>query len=170
MLEKISPEVDRVIKPIIAELTEIDMTQKMNPMITPNNESQEIKRKKRRCVHITWNGSDFIPRVVKKDGVLKCAVCGQEIGTEFTEDAVEDYFRCLKRVNQLLFFGMLQGMLAGPIQGCITLKEVLPDAAKLHKELNMYVGRENRSADSIENIGDEYRTSNDDRNLTGFHG
>lgn len=170
MISKVSPEVDRIIKPIIADMTQIDITQQNNPDILKNNEPAEIKRRKRRCVHITWNGSDFVARPKKRDdGKLVCAVCGQEIGTEFNDDAVDDYFRCLKRVNQLLFFGMLKGMMAGPIAGCIMLKETLPDAAKLHRELNEFVSKENKSNNALENIGAEYQSSDLYRNITGFY-
>ena len=168
---KVSPEVDRLIKPIIMDMTQIDIAQQQNPIITTQNEPQDIKRRKRRCVHITFNGNDFVIRAkTLDDGRLICPVCGQEIGQDFGEEAVEDYFRCLKRVNQLLFFGMLKGMMAGPIQGCIALKELLPDAAKLHKELNQFVSKEDKSNNSLENIGSEYAISNMHKNLTGFHG
>jgi hypothetical protein len=168
---KVSPEVDRLIKPIIMDMTQIDIAQQQNPIINNQTEPQDIKRRKRRCVHITFNGQDFVIRAkTLEDGRLVCPVCGQEIGQEFNDDAVDDYFRCLKRVNQLLFFGMLKGMMAGPIQGCLVLKELIPDAAKLHKELNMFVNKESQSNDSLENIGMEYATSDMHKNITGYHG
>lgn len=168
---KVSPEVDRIIKPIIMDMTNIDIAQQQNPIITNQTEPPEIKRRKRRCVHITFNGQDFVVRAKKtEDGKLVCPVCGQEIGQDFTEEAIQDYFNCLKRVNQLLFFGMLKGMMAGPLNGCIILKELLPDAAKLHKELNQFVNKESQSNNSLDNIGREYATSDIYKNITGFHG
>lgn len=168
---KVSPEVDRIIKPIIFEMTNIDIAHQQNPMINPNNEPENIKRMKRRCVHITYNRGDFQIRAKKlEDGRLVCPVCGQEIGTEFTEEAIQDYFKCLKRVNQLLFFGMLKGMIAPCVSGCIALKEMIPDAAMLHKQLNSFVTRENKDSDALSNLGQEYSTSDLYKNITGFYG
>lgn len=168
---KVSPEVDRLIKPIIMDLTNIDITQKEHPIINNQTEPPEIKRRKRSCVHITYNGKDFVVRARKlDDGRLICPVCQQEIGTEFNEEAIQDYFNCLKRVNQLLFFGMLKGMMAGPIQGCLALKNLLPDAARLHKELNQFVNKEAQTDNSLQNIGDEYSVSDAFKNITGFYG
>ena len=166
-----SPEVDRIIKPIIMDMTQIDIVQQNNPLISKNNETNEIKRMKRRCVHITFNGSDFVIRArMQEDGRFVCAVCGQEIGTEFNDDAIDDYFRCLKRVNQACLFGLLNGMQAGPLTGLIALKEMIPDAAKLHKELNIVASKENKDNNAIANIGSEYATGNVFGNITGFYG
>jgi len=168
---QVSPEVDRIIKPIIMDMTQIDIAQQQNPLINKNNEPNEIKRLKRRCVHITFNGSDFVIRArTQEDGRLVCPVCGQEIGTEFNDDAIDDYFRCLKRVNQACLFGLLKGLGPGPLMGFITLKEMLPDAAKIHKELNIMASKENKDNNALGNIGAEYATSNMWANLTGYYG
>jgi hypothetical protein len=167
-----SPEVDRIIKPIIMDMTKIDLIQQNNPQINSNNEDKNIKRMKRRCVHITWDGvSNFTIRArMQDDGRFVCAVCGQEIGTEFDDDAIDDYFRCLKRVNQACLFGLLNGMSAGPLQGFIALKEMLPDAAKVHRELNIIASKENKDNNAIANIGSEYATGNVFGNITGYYG
>lgn len=171
MQNRISPEVDRIIKPIIMEMTNIDLAEQQNPMVSSQQEPPELRRLKRKCVHITFNGTDFVIRPKKDEtGELVCPVCKQPIGTEFNEEAIQDYFRCLRRVNQLLFFGMLKGMMAGPIQGCLTLKDLLPDAAKLHKELNAFVSKENKDSNAFDNIGAEYQTSDIYRSITGFYG
>jgi hypothetical protein len=165
-----SPEVDRIIKPIIMDMTRIALIQENNPQITENNEDKNIKRMKRRCVHITWNGSGFVVRARMKDGKLICPVCNQEIGTEFDDDAIDDYFRCLKRVNQACLFGLLNGLAAGPLQGFIFLKEMLPDAARIHKQLNIIANKENKDNNAIGNIGSEYDTGSVYNNITGYYG
>lgn len=170
--QTISPEVEQVIKPIIYQMTQIDIVQEQNPAVNPNNEPPEIRRLKRDCVHITYRNNKFAYRVSKDEasGCLVCAVCKQKIGTKFNEEPIEAYKRCLEAVNQLMFFGMLNGMRAELIAACITLKRMLPDAMTLHKQLNAFVSRENKSDDALNNLGSEYQTSDIYRNITGYTG
>jgi hypothetical protein len=169
--QPVSPDVDRVIKPIIIDMTNISIAEQMDPTIK-NNEPENRKRLKRKCVHITYNQNqtDFVIRARKQeDGKFVCAVCGQEIGTEFNDDAIDDYFRCLKRVNQLCLFGLLHGMPANYLYGIIALKEMLPDVARIHKELNVVVSKENKDNNALDNLGAEYASSSWN-NITGFYG
>lgn len=174
MSMKIHPSVDAIIKPIIAEMTKIDLAQQTNPIIGAHNEPEYIKEAKKSCVHITFDGTDYRPRIEKTaDGKLLCRVCGREINTKFDKTAVDTLVEANKVINQLLFFGMINGLKAEPIANLISLKRTIPAAAQLLSELNEYVKRDESSTDSERNIGLEYNSGNpalNFRGITGFTG
>jgi len=166
---KIHPSVDAVIKPIVYEMTRIDVAQKTNPILGSNNEPDYIKEAKKRCVHIVFeNGEYRLAAEKNSEGKLVCRVCGRTINMAFDDSAVKKISDCIDVINQLLFFGMLNGLRAEPIQTLISLKSVLPGASQLLKELNDYVKRENASADAASNIGTEYAIPNQFRSITGM--
>jgi hypothetical protein len=169
--QRISPEVDQVIKPIIGEMSKIALIEENMTEVDTNNVPMEVKLAKRRCVHIIWRKNDFVVTVKPdKDGKMKCPLCGATIGTDFGEEAVDDYFKCLERVNQLLFFGMFKGLQAAPIMGLIRLKEMLPDAARLQRALNQYVLKDEKDQSINDAIGAEFATNDLYRSITGFTG
>lgn len=159
MARKIHPSVDALIKPIIATMTKIDIAQQSNPIVDPHNEPEYIKEAKKSCVHITFDGSDYKLRAAETDdGRLVCQVCGREIATKFDKSAVDTLMEATKVINQIVFFGMLNGLKAEPLATLISLKRALPAAAKLIAELNEYVKRDESSSDAVSNIGNEYNT------------
>jgi hypothetical protein len=169
--QRISPEVDQVIKPCITAMSDIALVEENMGEIDQGNVSPAVKMAKRRCVHIIWRKGDFVVTVKPVEGnKMVCSVCGAEIGTEFNDDAIDDYFNCLKRVNQLLFFGMFKGLQARPIQGLIALKEMLPDAARLHKAMNQFVAKDDKDQNVKDNLGAEFATNELYRSITGFTG
>ena len=166
---KIHPSVDAVIKPIVYEMTRIDVAQKTNPVLGSNNEPDYIKEAKKKCVHIVFeNGEYRLAAEKNNEGKLVCRVCGRAINMAFDDTAVKKISDCIDVINQLLFFGMLNGLRAEPIQTLISLKQVLPGASQLLKELNEYVKRENASADASNNIGSEYAVPNQFRSITSM--
>lgn len=109
MSMKIHPQVDALIKPIIYEMTRIDLAQQTNPLIGSKNEPEAIKEKKKECVHITYDGNEYRLRTEKTaDGRLVCRACGHEINTKFDDAAVNLLKDATKVIDQLLLFGMLQ--------------------------------------------------------------
>lgn len=169
MSMKIHPSVDAVIKDIVYDLTTIDITQQSNPMLGCHNEPEAVKEKKKECVHITYDGNDYRLRTKKTaEGKLICEVCGREINTKFDNSAIETLMDATKVINQILLFGMLNGLSAAPIMTLISLKKTLPAAAQLLKELNEYVKRDEAAADSERNIGVEYNTPGNFRSITGM--
>ena len=72
---KIDPQVDAVIKPIIYEMTKIDIAQQSNPVIGPDNEPKVYKEKKKECVHITYDGNDFRLRTEMTPEGKTCMPC-----------------------------------------------------------------------------------------------
>lgn len=174
MSMKIHPSVDAIIKPIIAEMTKIDIAQQTNPIIGAHNEPEYVKEAKKACVHITFDGQEYRPRVEKTaDGKLICRVCGREINTKFDKSAVDTLMEANKIYNQVLFFGLINGLKAEPIAMLISLKKINPAVAQLLSELNEYVKRDESSTDSERNIGIEYNSGNPTlnfRGITGFTG
>lgn len=169
MALKIHPSVDAVIKPIVYDMTKIDITQQNNPALGAHNEPDYVKEAKKSCVHITFDGNDYRLRTQRNaDGKLVCNVCGREINTTFDKTAVDTLMEATKVVNQILLFGMLNGLRAEPIQTLISLKKTLPAAAQLLSELNEYVKRDESNSDSVNNIGIEYNTPDAFRTITGM--
>ena len=157
---KIHPNVDAVIKPIVYEMTRIDIAQKSNPIIGSQNEPDYIKETKKKCVHIIFENGEF--RLATKrndDGKLVCTACGRTINTKFDQSAVDTITAAIEVVNQVLFFGLLNGLRAEPLETLISIKTQLPAAAQLLKELNLYVKNENQNNDDSSNIGLEYATT-----------
>jgi hypothetical protein len=56
-----------------------------------------------------------------------------------------------------MFFGMINNLNADVVSGCIDMKKMLPDLAQIAAELNDYVHREESNADTVDNVGMEYR-------------
>jgi hypothetical protein len=71
-------------------------------------------------------------------------------------------------VNQLVFFGLLNGLRAEPLETLISVKTQLPAAAQLLKELNQYVKNETQNNNDASNIGTEYAIPNQFRSITGM--
>lgn len=157
---KIHPSVDALIKPIVHEMTKIYLTEKQNPVIGQHNEPPYIKEMKKACVHIVFEGNEFkIPHHRDENGKLICDACGREIATKFDNTAVDKITDCITVINQLLFFGMINGLKAEPINTLISLKKALPGVAQLMRELNEYIKREEATKDSERNIGAEYSSA-----------
>lgn len=166
---KIHPSVDAVIKPIVYDMTRIDIAQKTNPIIGSQNEPDYIKEAKKRCVHIIFeNGEYRLATEKNSEGKLVCRACGRVINIKFDDSAVDKIQACIEVINQILFFGMLNGLKAEVISSLISLKQVLPGASQLLKELNEYVKRENAAADASGNLGAEYAVPNQFRSITGM--
>lgn len=158
-ITKISPDVIQVIRPIITDMSNIALEQRMNTNIGPHNEPPIVKEIKKACVHIVWDGKDFQLAVKKtEDGKLVCKACGREICQTFDKSSVEKITDAIPVINQVLFFGMLSGLKAEPIQTLISVKKALPAIAQLASELNAYVKNADQTADAIGNLGSEYKT------------
>jgi hypothetical protein len=164
---KIHPSVDAIIKPIVYEMTRIDIAQKTNPIIGSQNEPDYIKETKKKCVHIIFENGEFRLATQKNaEGKLVCRACGRVIGTKFDQSSVDTISSAIEVVNQVLLFGLLNGLRAEVIQTLISIKAVLPSVNQLLSELNDYVKRDNAAANDASNIGTEYAIPNQYRNIT----
>lgn len=158
-IAKISPDVIQVIRPIITDMSNIALEQRLNTNLGPHNESPIVKEIKKKCVHIIWDGKDFQLAVKRTDdNKLVCKACGREISQTFDKTSVDAIMNAIPVVNQVLFFGMLNGLKAEPIQTLISVKQALPAVAQLASELNEYVRKSDQTADAIGNLGAEYKT------------
>ena len=165
---RIHPAVDVVIKDIVSDMTRINISQQTNPMISSKNEPEIVKETKKKCVHIIYDDGEFRLAVNKNvDGDLVCTACGRKINTAFDDTAVKKITDCLEVVNQVLLFGMLNGLKAEPVSTLISLKQTLPSVAQLAKDLNEFVKKENNSHETIANIGTEYNFGGAFRPITG---
>jgi hypothetical protein len=166
---KIHPSVDAVIKPIVYEMTRIDIAQKTNPIIGSNNEPDFVKEAKKKCVHIIFEGGEYRLATQKNaDGKLYCRACGRPIGVKFDQSAIDKITDCIEVINQLLLFGLLNGLRAEPIQTLISIKSTLPAASQLLSNLNEFVKRDNAAANDAANIGTEYAIPNQYRSITSL--
>lgn len=57
-LNKIHPSVDALIRPIVYEMSKIDIAQQTNQLLD-HNEPEYIKEMKKGCVHITYDSNDM---------------------------------------------------------------------------------------------------------------
>lgn len=161
MAIKLDPAVATLVKPIIENMTKIDIAQRTNPIIGSNNEPEWIKEEKKGCVHIIIENGEYRLKVAKRDdGNLWCDACGRKIATKFDKTAIDKIMDCLEVINQILLFGMLNNMRAEPIATLISIKRTLPAVAKLAANLNSFVKKESAALDTERNIGIEYQTSN----------
>lgn len=158
MLEKINPNVQRLITPIIQRMTSIYITEKSNPVIGNQNRGDQFKREKQECVHLIFNGNSPECKLEKTaDGKLRCAACGREVYAKFDGSNVNILLDARKVVEQIMFFGMINNLEPDVVSACIDMKKMLPDLAQIAAEFNEYVKREESSAETTSNIGDEYR-------------
>lgn len=160
MLEKINPNVQRLISPIMQRMTSIYITERYNPVIGNQNRGDQYKREKQECVHMIFNGNTPECKLEKtSDGRLKCTACGREIYVKFDGSNVTALLEARKVVEQIMFFGMINNLNPDIVAACIDMKKMLPDLAQIASELNDYVKREETNTDTIQNFGTEYRNS-----------
>lgn len=157
---KMNREVHEYIRPIVDGMTNIYETNKhVRPQIGGNYENESTKMIKRDCVHlITDNTSGKAMLAVRKtnEGKLVCQACGKEISTDFGKDAEKIVDDFEKVVNQLVMFGMLQGLRLDPIKTLISVKHVLPDISALALSLGQFMTSGTNSVESLGDIGSEF--------------
>ena len=158
MLEKINPNVQRLITPIMQRMTSIYITEKYTPVIGNQNRGDQYKREKQECVHLIFDGQEPVSKLEKTaDGKLKCRACGREVCAKFDGTNVNALLEARKVVEQVMYFGMINNLNPEIISVCIDMKKLLPQLAPVAAELNDYVKREETNVDTIQNIGNEYR-------------
>ncbi|MBR1988156.1 MAG: hypothetical protein IKA36_03845 [Clostridia bacterium] len=158
--DKIHPEVRALLHQNIMDATNLDIRQKAIARMgmKPPQDTPTDQMTKKRCCHLTYNGSEPVLRIRRhSNGKVICDVCNREIFTDFKNDRNIDILTdAIKVINQLLIFGMFNNLMAQPIAMLISLKEVLPDVAKLAGELNAHVLRVEASTATEANLGAEY--------------
>ena len=158
MIEKLTPDVQRLIAPIVNRMTAVYLQESMYPVIGHQKGNDPNKQLKQECVHFIMNGSAPECALVRTaDDKLKCKACGREIAINFDGTNVETLLAARKVVEQVMFFGMINKLNKDYIAACIDIKKALPVVAQLASELNDFVKRENADADTVSNLGAEYR-------------
>lgn len=154
---KVNPQVKALIDPIARAMTEIAWAEKTYPVYGQRNETKEVSAWKRRCVHYIYTGNELVLNLSKNsEGKLVCDACGREIATEFNDEAWKKLADCIPVLNQIIVFGMANGLDAPPLQAVINMKEQMPAIVTICKELTEFVKKENINADPANNMGGAY--------------
>lgn len=155
---RVNQQVKNLIDPIARTMTEIKWSEKTYPIYGQRNETKEVAAWKTRCVHYVYEGNELTPCLSRNsEGKLVCDACGREIATDFDERAWKTLVDCIPVLNQLIVFGMANGLNAEPLQAIINMKEQMPAIAKVCKELVEFVKKENINSDPTTNLGVTYQ-------------
>ena len=160
MLNKIAPEINQLIQPIVFNMTRIHLTEEQQKNTYGQfQEPPEWREEKKKCVHILFNGSGYdIAASYNSEGKLMCKCCGREINTKFDNDAYERLVAAIPVLNQLTLFGLIHGLKKPLLQNIILLKQMMPDAAQLMKSMNEFVKNETTRMSAQDNVGAEYQS------------
>lgn len=157
---KVNKDVVEVISPIIEGMTRIYETNKhTKPLVGGQFDNDNVTMLKRDCVHIILdlqNGKYTLAAKKTNDGKLVCQACGREISTEFGDNAVAKLADAEKVINQIVIFGMMNGLDVKAVKTLISIKHVLPDVMKLAGELGVFVQKSSNSTESLGDIGSEF--------------
>ena len=160
-MNKINREVAEVINPIIDGMTKIyEANKQARPIVGGGRyDNDKIAMCKRDCVHIildTQTGRNVLAAKKTNEGKLVCSACGHEISMEFGDAAQEILVKAENVVNQIVIFGMMNGLEVEAVKTLISIKHVWPDIIKLAGELGEFVDRSSTSSESLGDIGKEY--------------
>lgn len=156
-MNKLNPSVDAIVRPIIHDMTQIKVAQATNPLISKNNEPENVKQYKKKCVHMIFDGKEYqidVSRNTKGD--LICNACGHKINTTFGKEEIENLNKSIEILDQMVLFGLVKGLRAEPLQLLIQLKSSLPSAVTLMNELSTFINEEDKANSTMINIGSEY--------------
>ena len=162
MLNKVTPEINNLIQPIVFNMTRIHLfeeQQKDSYGQVQTQEPPEWREEKKRCVHIFYNGQGYdIAANYNSEGKLVCECCGREINTKFDNDSYEKLVDTIPILNQLVLFGLIHGLKKPLLQNIILVKSMMPDIAQLMKNMNEFIKNENSKMSAQDNVGAEYQT------------
>lgn len=170
-INQIDPQVRTAIARIIANMTNIHVTQQMNPLVGSHNESEPVKAMKRECVHIIQNGNDYRPSISPRtDGTTRCDMCDRVIYQKFDDTAVKRLQDALEVINQMTIYGLMFDIGPGPLQTLLSMKVAMPGVIQCMHDLNVFAKMEEQSMASTNNIGGEYPSMDVLRGITGQTG
>lgn len=157
---KLNVEVKEYIAPIVDGMTRIYETNKhTSPLVGGQYDNENIKMLKRDCVHIIrdYKTGKFVLAIKKtNEGKIVCQACGREVSTDFGENAQNTLSEAEKVINQVVVFGMMNGLEKDALKTLISIKHVLPDVMKLVGELGVFVQKSTTSNENLGDIGSEY--------------
>lgn len=156
-MNKLNPSVDAIVRPIIHDMTQIKIAQATNPLISKNNEPENIKQYKKKCVHVVFDGKEYVIDTDRNaKGELVCETCGRKINTTFGKEEIEILNKSITILDQMVLFGLVKGLRAEPLQLLIQLKSSMPSAITLMNELSTFINEEDKANSTMINIGSEY--------------
>ena len=171
MAQQIHPAVRALMEPIIDQMTQINMRNKMYPQVGPHNEPEAEKVIKRRCVHFIKNSNGELTMPVEKiDGEYICTACGRKLNLSFNDDAVKTIMKAIEVIDGLVMMAPTMKIYAGPLQTLISLKEVLPLVAKLQSDFNEFVKRDDSANAASTSLTSDYHTPERFSSITGMTG
>lgn len=172
MNKQIHPAVRAIMDPIIDQMTQIYLRNKMYPQVGPHNEPEAEKQIKRRCVHYIkdGNGELIMPIEHNANGEFVCKACGRPLNLKFNKESVDAIMEAIKVIDGLVAFAPQQNIMAQPIQSLISIKELLPLVAQLQAELNEFVKRDDSSNAAAGSLTGDYQTPERFTSITGYTG
>ena len=171
MAQQIHPAVRAVMEPIIDQMTQIHMRNKMYPQVGKHNEPEAEKQIKRRCVHyIKDNNGELIMPIEKIDGKYVCTACGRPINLSFNQDSVDAIMKAIEVIDGLVSFAPQMRIQAQPLQSLISIKELLPLVATLQNEFNEFVKRDDSNNAAAGSLTADYHTPERFTSITGMIG
>lgn len=165
---KVNPQVKNLIDPIARAMTEITWAEKSYPVYGQRNENKEVAAWKRKCVHYIYEGNELKLNLVRNsEGKLVCDSCGREIFDKFDDEGWKKLLECIPVLNQLIVFGMVNGLDVGPLAAIINMKDQMPAIITVAKELCEFVKKSNLEGDAGNNVGSGYANTQF-RSITGM--
>lgn len=171
MAQQIHPAVRAVMEPIIDQMTQISMRNKMYPEVGKHNEPEAEKQIKRRCVHWIKDQNGEISMPIEKVGdKYRCTACGRPINLNFNEESVETLVKAIEIIDGLVMLAPQMKIMAGPLQSLISIKEVLPLVATLQQQFNEFVKRDDSANAASGSLTGDYHTPDRFTSITGYTG
>lgn len=168
----VSPQVRSIIQPIIEEMTHINMSERMQPMLmaTPQQETPAVKQAKCKCVHYIVENNTITSALdwVDDNGtqILMCKACGRPINTKFDSTSVKAIKDTISVVNSLLVILLTNGVRPEVCNTLLSLKVCLPEISQLCQTVNEYVKQDEKNTEPERNLGVQYRPLSSA--ITGF--
>jgi hypothetical protein len=151
---QIHPSIRPIIDPIVDRMTNIYNRKRMQPECGPHTESDADKFFQRRCVHmIKDDHNEYRIPIIKQGDDYICEACGRRINAKFDEAAVKKIIDAIEVIDGLTVFAPMKGLMGTPLQNLISVKSILPEIAKLDKEFNEFVKRDDSTANANGVIG-----------------
>ena len=172
MAQQIHPAVRAVMEPIIDQMTQIYLRNKMYPQVGQHNEPEAEKQIKRRCVHYIKdaNGELIMPIEKTGDKEFICKACGRKVNLNFNEDSVQAIMRTIEVLDGLVMLAPQMKIMAQPLQSLISIKELLPLVAKLQAEFNEFIKRDDSANAASSSLTADYHTPDRFTSITGYPG
>ena len=171
-MAQIHPAVRAVMEPIIDQMTQIYLRNKMYPQVGKHNEPEAEKQLKRRCVHYIKdnNGEIYMPIEKIGDSEYVCKACGRRINLTFNQESVDAIMKTIEVIDGLVMLAPQMKLMAQPLQSLISIKELLPLVANLQSDFNEFIKRDDSVNAASGSLTADYQTPERFSSITGYMG